>query len=66
VHNTCSTLLANVTLIMRDRFSASFYWEDIKKYHCPVAYTIGFILDILLKQSPIRMISAIPCRPLFA
>ena len=49
-HNTYGTLIADASLIMRERFSVGAYWNDIRQHNCTVTYTIGIILDMLLKQ----------------
>jgi len=39
-------------LVMRERFSASEFWDDIRKYGCTVAHTISVIPNFLMQQPP--------------
>lgn len=45
-------ILHDVTLTMRDRFSASTFWEDVSKSRCTHIHHLGGIVQILLKQPP--------------
>jgi len=39
-------------LVLRDRFSASEFWDDTRKYGCTVAHTISVVPNFLMKQPP--------------
>ena len=39
-------------LVMRERFSASEFWEDTRKYGCTVAFTISVVPNFLMSQPP--------------
>ena len=45
-------ILHDVTLTLRDRFSASAFWEDVSKSRCTHIHHLGGIVQILLKQPP--------------
>jgi crotonobetaine/carnitine-CoA ligase len=45
-------LMAPVRLVIVPRFSASRFWEQIRKYRVTKLHYLGGILDILLKQAP--------------
>lgn len=39
-------------LVIAPRFSASRYWEDIRAHHCTVAYHVGTMAQMLIRQPP--------------
>ncbi len=43
-------ILHEVTLTMRDRFSASHFWEDVSQSGCTHIHHLGGVVQILLKQ----------------
>lgn len=43
-------ILHEITLTLRDRFSASAFWEDVAKSGCTHIHHLGGIVQILLKQ----------------
>ncbi|MHB8430309.1 MAG: AMP-binding protein [Acidimicrobiales bacterium] len=42
-------------LIIAPRFSASRYWDDIRAHHCTVAYHVGTMAQMLMRQPPSPM-----------
>ena len=46
-------LLEPVRLAIVPRFSASIFWEQIRKYQVTKLHYLGGVLDILLKQPPV-------------
>ncbi|XP_054160029.1 long-chain fatty acid transport protein 1-like [Oppia nitens] len=51
--STCLSLIFGLTVVIKDRFSATDYWNDCIKYKCTVANYIGEICRYLLAQ-PVR------------
>ncbi|MBF0100205.1 MAG: AMP-binding protein [Desulfobacterales bacterium] len=49
---TTMTLSVGATLALSRKFSASRFWDDIRKYNVTVFNTIGSIIPILMKQPP--------------
>ena len=47
---TIATILADASLILRERFSVSAFWEEVRKYNCTVSILMGPMLDMFLKQ----------------
>ncbi|SCZ23105.1 class I adenylate-forming enzyme family protein [Afifella marina] len=45
-------LLHDVVLTLRDRFSASRFWADVREAGCTHIHHLGGIIQILLKQPP--------------
>lgn len=45
-------ILQEVTLTLRDRFSAGSFWEDVAASGCTHIHHLGGIIQILLKQPP--------------
>jgi len=45
-------ILADATLTVRDRFSASRFWQDVADAGCSHIHHLGGIIQILLKQEP--------------
>ncbi len=52
-------------MVLAERFSASQFWEDVKKYNCTEFNYIGGILSILLKAEPRSNDADNPLRCLF-
>lgn len=50
--STMPALYAGATMVLAERFSASQFWEDIRRYGCTEFNYIGSILGILLKAEP--------------
>jgi carnitine-CoA ligase len=50
--STMPALMSGARMVLAERFSASRFWEDIKKYGCTEFNYIGGILPILLKAEP--------------
>jgi len=49
---TLPALVVNAKLVIGKRFSASQFWQDIRKYHVTTFNYIGAMLSILYKQTP--------------
>jgi crotonobetaine/carnitine-CoA ligase len=47
-----SALRSGARVVIVERFSASRFWSDVKKYNCTTFTYIGSILPILLKAEP--------------
>ncbi|MCP5101965.1 MAG: AMP-binding protein, partial [bacterium] len=45
-------LMSDARMVLRRRFSAGHFWEDVKKYGCTEFNYIGAILPILYKADP--------------
>lgn len=45
-------LMSGARIILRERFSASRFWDDVRKYGCTEFNYIGAILPILFKAPP--------------
>lgn len=50
--STIPALMSGARMILRDRFSASHFWDEVKKYGCTEFNFIGAILSILFKMDP--------------
>ncbi len=50
--STLPALLSGARMVLAKRFSASSFWDDIRKYGCTEFNYIGGILPILLKAEP--------------
>jgi crotonobetaine/carnitine-CoA ligase len=50
-YSTMGSLAAGASLILVDRFSASRFWEQIRRYGATIFNFIGAMLVILMKQS---------------
>jgi len=50
--STMPALMSGARMVLAERFSASGFWPDIKKYGCTEFNYIGSILPILLKAEP--------------
>ncbi len=50
--STMPALMSGARMVLAERFSASGFWPDIKKYGCTEFNYIGGILPILLKADP--------------
>lgn len=47
---TCQGIIFGTSIVLRDKFSASMFWEDCIKYNCTVAMYIGELCRYLLAQ----------------
>jgi crotonobetaine/carnitine-CoA ligase len=45
-----AALLAEATMVMRERFSVSHFWEDIRKYGITIFFQLGGIMNMLYSQ----------------
>jgi crotonobetaine/carnitine-CoA ligase len=50
--STLPALYAGATMVLAERFSASQFWDDVRRYGCTEFNYIGSILAILLKAEP--------------
>ncbi|WP_027365033.1 AMP-binding protein [Desulfotruncus alcoholivorax] len=49
---TISSMLANARMILVEKFTASSFWHDIKKYDVTHFHAVGPILEMLFKNPP--------------
>lgn len=49
---TWAVLQVGCTMVLRDRFSASNFWREVRAYGCTTFYYMGAILRILLETAP--------------
>jgi crotonobetaine/carnitine-CoA ligase len=49
---TMAALISGARLALVERFSASRFWDDIRRYNCTVSIIIGGIMSILFKADP--------------
>lgn len=54
-------LVRNVTLTISDRFSASRFWDELRKAGSTHIHHLGGIIQILLKQPPSEKIIITTC-----
>ena len=47
---TIPSILADASFVLKDRFSLSAFWEDIRNYGCTVTHLMGALHVLLLKQ----------------
>ena len=52
VLQTIPALIAGARMVLRDHFSASAFWDDVRNYGCTVFNYIGMILSVLMKAEP--------------
>lgn len=50
--STMPALISGASMVLARRFSASRFWDDIRRYQCTEFNYIGGILSILLKADP--------------
>ena len=50
--STIPALMKGARMMLRERFSASRFWDEVKKYGCTAFNYIGAILPILYKAKP--------------
>lgn len=50
--STMPALMSGARMVLAERFSASRFWQDVKKYVCTEFNYIGGVLPILLKADP--------------
>ena len=48
----CAALTAGASVIIRERFSASLFWDDIVRHDCTIFIYIGELCRYLLNSSP--------------
>ena len=48
----CSALTAGASVVLRERFSASTFWDDIVKHNCTIFIYIGELCRYLLNSPP--------------
>jgi carnitine-CoA ligase len=63
--STMPALLSGARMVLAERFSASGFWPDIRRYGCTEFNYIGGILPILLKAEPRADDADNPLRALF-
>lgn len=63
--STMPALMSGARMVLAERFSASRFWPDVKKYGCTEFNYIGGILPILLKADPRPDDADNPLRVLF-
>jgi len=49
---TLSALMCGAKMVLGERFSASNFWDDVRRYGCTEASYLGAILPILYKAEP--------------
>jgi crotonobetaine/carnitine-CoA ligase len=49
---TVTTLIAEAEMVLSDKFSASRFWDEIRKYKATQFNYLGAVIPILAKQSP--------------
>jgi crotonobetaine/carnitine-CoA ligase len=52
VLSTVPALMSGAQMVLKERFSASQFWDDVKRYKCTEFNYIGGILPILYKADP--------------
>lgn len=52
VLQTAPALLSGARMVLRDHFSASAFWDEVRHYGCTEFNYIGTILSVLMKQEP--------------
>lgn len=52
VLQTMAALASGARMVLRDHFSASAFWDEIRRYDCTVFNYIGTILSVLMKADP--------------
>ena len=70
-YSTMGALGAGASLVLLPRFSASRFWDDVRRYHATQANVIGAMLMILAKQPeraddadhPLRLVYSAPALP---
>lgn len=50
--STLPALISGARMVLAERFSASHFWDEVKRYGCTEFNYIGSILSILLKAEP--------------
>ncbi len=49
---TMGTIAANASMVLLESFSATRFWEDVRRYRATVFNYLGAIMTILMKQPP--------------
>lgn len=49
---TIPAIMSGGSMVLAERFSASTFWEDVKRYGCTAVSYVGSILSMLLKANP--------------
>lgn len=52
VLSTMPALMSGARMVLGSRFSASAFWQEVKRYNCTAFNYIGMILPILLQAEP--------------
>ena len=52
VLQTIPAMMVGARMVLRDHFSASAFWSDIRRYGCTVFNYLGTILSVLIKAEP--------------
>jgi crotonobetaine/carnitine-CoA ligase len=52
--STLPALMSGARMVLGKRFSASRFWEDVRRYQCTEFNYIGSILAILMKADPVH------------
>ncbi len=63
--STMPALMSGARMVLAERFSASRFWPEVKKYGCTEFNYIGGILPILLKAEPMADDAENPLRVMF-
>jgi len=54
VLQTMAAMVSGARMVLRDHFSASSFWDEVRHYRCTVFNYIGTILSVLMKAEPSR------------
>ena len=65
VYCVLSALVANASVVVAPRFSASKFWDDVRKYKGTAFSYVGAVLPILLAQPPHPSDKDVPARKCF-
>jgi crotonobetaine/carnitine-CoA ligase len=65
VYCVLAALVANASVIVAPRFSASRFWDDVRKYHATAFSYVGAVLPILLAQPERPNEKDVPARKCF-
>ncbi len=49
---TISSMLANATMVLVEKFSPTTFWDEVKKHHITHFHAVGPILEMLFKLPP--------------
>lgn len=62
---TAAALVAEAQVVLRDRFSASAFWDDVQRYGATQFNYLGAVMTILSKQAPGQAEAGNPLRIAF-